>query len=333
MRKIKKLIAILLSIGIMGGSAGCGLIAKTPEGIAATVIAKINDQKITRGEFDKKFNSYLEQMKLYYGEDAIKQAVADAEQLKGLKSDFLDGMVQETIMIQKGKELNIIGDEKAINDEIDKKYNETVKLYEGEENFKKELEKAKITVEEYKESIKTNVILTKVQESIVKDVTATDDEINKYYNENKYSFTEKPNKMDISHILVKTEKEAKEIKERIEKGEKFEDLAKELSTDPGSKEEGGALGEFEYANNQLDQKFFINAITVPVGQLSAPFETQFGWHIVRMNKKEEYNVKSLETVKEEIKEIVIDSNKDTKMETTLKEWNDKSKIKTYPEKL
>jgi foldase protein PrsA len=333
LRKIKKLIAILLSIGIMGGSAGCGLIAKTPEGIAATVIAKINNQKITRGEFDKKFNSYLEQMKLYYGEDAIKQAVADAEQLKGLKSDFLDGMVQETIMIQKGKELNLIGDEKAINDEIDKKYNETVELYEGEENFKKELEKAKITVEAYKESIKTNVILTKVQESIVKDVTATDDEISKYYNENKYSFTEKPNKMDISHILVKTEKEAKEIKERIEKGEKFEDLAKELSTDPGSKEEGGALGEFEYANNKLDQKFFINAITVPVGQLSAPFETQFGWHIVRMNKKEEYNVKSLETVKEEIKEIVIDSNKDTKMETTLKEWNDKSKIKTYPERL
>ncbi|WDC85468.1 hypothetical protein PL321_09235 [Caloramator sp. mosi_1] len=64
-------------------------------------------------------------------------------------------------------------------------------------------------MEEYKGYLKNGIIIDKLYDHLAKDVKVTEDEIKKYYNENIYDYTEKPNKMNVSHILVKTEEEAK----------------------------------------------------------------------------------------------------------------------------
>lgn len=87
------------------------------------------------------------------------------------------------------------------------------------------------------------------------------------------------------HILVETEEEANDVLARLEAGEEFADLASELSTDPGSAAQGGELG-FVPAGTfvpAIDEAVF----SLPVGQISDPIETQFGWHIVEVLEREE----------------------------------------------
>ncbi|MDR3474793.1 MAG: peptidylprolyl isomerase [Devosia sp.] len=84
------------------------------------------------------------------------------------------------------------------------------------------------------------------------------------------------------HILVKTEAEAKDIEQQLAAGAKFEDLAKAKSTDTGSAANGGDLGFF--GKGQMVKQFEDAAFALKVGAVSAPVQSQFGWHIIRVDE-------------------------------------------------
>lgn len=85
-----------------------------------------------------------------------------------------------------------------------------------------------------------------------------------------------------SHILVDTKKQADLIKSKIDNGECFETLAKKYSKCP-SGQNGGDLGYFE--RGQMVQEFEDAAFNLPVGKVSDPIHTQFGWHIIKVYDK------------------------------------------------
>lgn len=85
-----------------------------------------------------------------------------------------------------------------------------------------------------------------------------------------------------SHILIDTKEEATIIKSRIDKGESFEALAKKYSKCP-SGQDGGDLGYFE--RGQMVKSFEDAAFTLPVGKVSEPVKTQFGWHLIKVCDK------------------------------------------------
>lgn len=85
-----------------------------------------------------------------------------------------------------------------------------------------------------------------------------------------------------SHILVDTKQEADDLKSRIEKGESFADLAKQYSKCPSGRS-GGDLGYFE--RGQMVPEFDQAAFSLPVGQVSEPVQTQFGWHLIEVTDK------------------------------------------------
>ena len=85
-----------------------------------------------------------------------------------------------------------------------------------------------------------------------------------------------------SHILVDTKAEADMIKSKIDNGECFETLAKKYSKCP-SGENGGDLGYFE--RGQMVKEFEDVAFALPVGKVSDPVQTQFGWHIIKVYGK------------------------------------------------
>lgn len=87
----------------------------------------------------------------------------------------------------------------------------------------------------------------------------------------------------VSHILVATEKEAINIKNRLNKGEKFAKLAKDFSKDEGSKENGGEIGYI--TSGQLVPEFENKALSMKVNEISSPVKTQFGWHIINVLDK------------------------------------------------
>jgi len=85
-------------------------------------------------------------------------------------------------------------------------------------------------------------------------------------------------KIHCAHILVKTETEAKNIKARIDKGEKFSALAKNVSLCPSAKN-GGDLGTF--TRGKMVKEFERAAFALEKGQTSGPVRTQFGYHIIK----------------------------------------------------
>jgi peptidyl-prolyl cis-trans isomerase C len=86
-------------------------------------------------------------------------------------------------------------------------------------------------------------------------------------------------KIKCSHILVNKQSEALSIIERLNKGESFDKLAKELSIDKGSGKRGGDLGFF--GRGVMVKPFELAAFKLEKNQISEPVKTQFGYHIIK----------------------------------------------------
>jgi peptidyl-prolyl cis-trans isomerase C len=87
-----------------------------------------------------------------------------------------------------------------------------------------------------------------------------------------------PDKVHCCHILVKTETEAKNVKARLDKGEKFGTIAQQVSLCPSGKK-GGNLGSF--TRGKMVKEFEKAAFELEKGQVSAPVKTKFGYHIIK----------------------------------------------------
>lgn len=87
-----------------------------------------------------------------------------------------------------------------------------------------------------------------------------------------------PNKVHCTHILVKTEKEAKIVLERLKKGEKFANIAKEVSICPSGKR-GGDLGSF--SRGKMVKEFEKAAFALQKRQISPITKTKYGYHIIK----------------------------------------------------
>lgn len=85
------------------------------------------------------------------------------------------------------------------------------------------------------------------------------------------------------HILVATEDEAKAVKAELEGGKPFEVLAMEKTTDPSGKQNGGDLGFF--AKGMMVPEFEAVAFTLEPGKVSDPVQSQFGWHVIKLEEK------------------------------------------------
>ena len=87
-----------------------------------------------------------------------------------------------------------------------------------------------------------------------------------------------PNKIHCAHILVKTEKEANTVLERLKKREKFGNIAKEVSLCPSGKR-GGDLGTF--SRGKMVKEFEKAAFALQKGQNSPVVKTKYGYHIIK----------------------------------------------------
>jgi peptidyl-prolyl cis-trans isomerase C len=125
---------------------------------------------------------------------------------------------------------------------------------------------------------------------------ASDDAVKKQYDAFRAAAGDKEYKA--RHILVEKEDEAKDIIARLKKGEKFEDLAKQ-SKDPGSKDKGGDL-DWATPNNYV--KPFADALVkLEKGKYTeAPVQSQFGWHVIRLDDTRQFTPPSLDDVKPQI---------------------------------
>ena len=176
--------------------------------------------------------------------------------------------------------------------------------------------------EEYKEAVEniTKEVLTSMaMNKALAEVTVTDEEAKKYYDENEGAFSVPPT-VSARHILVETEEEANNVKNEINNGLSFADAAMKYSKCP-SKEQGGNLGEF--SKGMMVPEFEKASFESEVGVISEPVKTQFGYHLIIVDSKNEGSVKSFEEVKDSIVNELIKKNQHKKYEDLLKQLEQK----------
>lgn len=103
--------------------------------------------------------------------------------------------------------------------------------------------------------------------------------------------------MRARHILVKTEQEAKDLVKQLKAGADFTELAKKSSDGP-SAQTGGDLGYF--SRGQMVKQFEDAAFTLKPGQISDPIQTEFGWHVIRVEDKRNRPVPGFDEVKDQL---------------------------------
>jgi len=184
------------------------------------------------------------------------------------KKEMLDTMVVRELIMQQ-----------AQKDGIDKSPAVAAKL----EDLKK-----RIIVEAY--------LKKKVEES----ANVSDAELQEFYKKNLDKF-KTGDQIKASHILVKSEAEAKEIEKQLKGGASFEELAKKHSID-GAAPKGGDLGWFGKGSMLPD--FEKVAFSLKEGQISGIVPTKFGYHIIKVTGKRPAGTRSFEEVKDQIKAAV-----------------------------
>lgn len=281
---------ILIATGVMLAAAIAVAFLLVFDNKAATV----NGEKISKSELDDALSSQ-------YG------------------STVLDTLISDEIIRQEMKKENIKVSDKEIAEEMEA-YMDT---FGGEDTFNEVLKNSGVDVSIIEKNIMTYLASKKILEP---EIEITDEEIQTYFDENKDSF-DKEEEVEASHILVDDEKTAKEVVKKIEQDEDFAELAKEYSTDTATKDNGGELGFF--AKGDMVKEFEEKAFGMENGDISEPVKTEYGYHIIKVTDKQEPKKAELEEVKDEIKDILLESKLESEYSVWLNEKFEEYEIKTF----
>jgi peptidyl-prolyl cis-trans isomerase D len=153
---------------------------------------------------------------------------------------------------------------------------------------------------------------------IASGVQVTHDDLQSYYNQHRDQYRE-PEQAKVSHILIKTplpgpdgkvdekgvaeaQRRAEDLLKQLKAGASFDDLAKKYSEDPGSAKEGGSLGWI--GKGRTVPEFEKAAFSQPIGKVGDLVKSSYGFHIIRVDARQDAHMKTLDEVKDQIEPIL-----------------------------
>jgi peptidyl-prolyl cis-trans isomerase SurA len=295
--------AITLALVVVGGLAGS---AQNGE-ILEQILVKVNGDVITKTELEQRQISALRQR------DPNFRPASDAELQQALVEvtpDVIVNAVDEMLLVQRGRELGYaLGTDQfqGIIDNI-KKENKL----ETEEQFQDALKQEGLSLDDLRRQIERQMLVSRVQQvEVAGKISVSEDDVKKYYEEHRDSFTTPP-QLTLREILIvvpTNEKgvnvaaddaaraKAEDVLKRLEAGEPFAQLASEIS-ESGSKANGGLIGPI--ARTDLSPELLKEIDPLKVGQLTPVLRTTRGYQIINLESRTEQKVKTLDEARPEI---------------------------------
>ncbi len=255
-----------------GGETNQPASAQESVEVPVDAVAVVDGEPVPKSSYDRLIaqaeQSFITQQREF-------PAVGTAE-YEALKSQAVQFLVQRVEFAQQANELGI----GVTSEEVDERLDELKEqFFEGDEEvYEEQLAEQGLSEEQIKEDLEAQIVAERLFEEVTKDVTVGDEEIQAYYEENAELFTV-PASREVRHILVTKRTRAEELHAELVAGADFEELAKENSLDPGSKDQGGRLTIREGETVEEFDEFSFSAET---GELSEPIKTQFGWHLIEV---------------------------------------------------
>jgi peptidyl-prolyl cis-trans isomerase SurA len=257
------------------------------------IVAVVGNQIILESELKAQLALYATQV----GID-----LKDEEKLKELEKELLDQMINDNLLlIQAQKDTTIEVTSKEVETEVEAQLKKVKSQFSSEEAFQEQLKAENLTENElkkkYREQIKRQMLIEKLTSKKLSGVSVSTKEVRDFYQTYKDSLPDQPQSIKLSHILLEIKpsqstldslkKKAEMVLDLARKKEDFAKLAEKYSDDPTGKN-GGDLGFFK--KGEMIEKFEKVAFALNPGEVSDIVETEFGYHIIKVEEKKDDEV-------------------------------------------
>jgi peptidyl-prolyl cis-trans isomerase SurA len=274
----------------------------TPKGtVVEDVVARVNDQIITRTEYDRARQQMMEQAR----QENVPQADAEAK-----LHDLLRDMIDQQLLLSKGKELGITGDAETMHrlDDIRKQNH-----LDSMDALQKAAEQQGISYEDFKQQIRNQVVSNQVvQDEVGRHLNLTRTQEQAYYDQHGKDF-EVPEQVHLSEILIPTpdnatdaqvaaaQQKADEVEAKLKGGANFAETAKANSGGPTAPA-GGDLGDFK--RGALGDVLEKATFSLPAGNFTEPIRTRQGFVILRVDSHQQAGIPPLDQVERQVQEAI-----------------------------
>ena len=258
------------------------------------IIAYVNDDVITQGELNKLLGERINELQQVY-QFSRSEATERAQQES---SGLLDKLIRQMLITQEAHRDQIqIGE-----DEIDERVRIIQKEFgfQSNDEFVKQLKREGYTLATYREKTRKDLMGERlVQLVVLPRVDVVDDEISKFFEENREKFTTKSDKVHLQAIFLQFQlsgQEKETIQHKVDtiltearSGGDFAELARKYSDDETTKENGGYLGQFTDAELDLLSKPVRQVVDkLEAGQITEPIEAKDGLYILKSEANDEF---------------------------------------------
>jgi foldase protein PrsA len=282
------------AVAALGAAALCTSLAACAGG---GNIASVNGQSISRSDFDHKLES----------SPASKQT--------------LNQMVQMALIDQYARDKKI----DVSQAEIDKKEADTrAKFPPGQ--FEQIIKNQGLTEQDVQGILREQLVLEK---AVAPQVHVSDADVKAYFDKNHAQF-DKPAQVKARHILVADLGKANEVLAKLKAGGNWDALAKQYSTDPGSKDKGGELGYF--GPGQMTPTFQAAAFGAKVGQIVGPIKSPFGYHIIQVEDKKPAVKATLASTQSQIHDTLAQQQEQSLYGPLIAQLRSTAKVEVYDDR-
>jgi len=274
-----------------------------PTQATSDAVARVNGKVISQKELDIAVQAVIARY-------ARGGRPIPAQQIPAVQHEILDDMISRELMLEEGQSHPPTNIDAEVKTQIDKMKAQMG----GDEGLAAGLKEAGVTLEDYTRRMRDNIIIQNDMETVVASkITVSPEETKAYYDANREKMKQ-PEMIRASHILVRVSQEASDdikkakraqidaARSLIKSGEKFSDVARKVSEDPGSAANGGDLGQF--GRGQMVPEFEQVAFSLKTNQLSDVVTTQFGYHLIMVTEHTPAKEESYDEVKADIEKFL-----------------------------
>ncbi|MGM0603715.1 MAG: peptidyl-prolyl cis-trans isomerase [Bacillota bacterium] len=283
----------------------------------AEIAATVNGEEITMQQLESfaGIRNLLTQLIRTNQEFAgfLLQSESGNQLIEDYRKMKLDQIIISELVAQETKERGLALNEQEKDDifqqQLDALMSENDQTME---ELTTDIEKDFDSVEDYKNEFlnrnKEGLLVRKLREDIISDVTVTDEEAKEFYDNNQENFRV-PEQKEVRHIIVDDKEKAEEILAELKNGADFAEMAKEHSTD-SSAEKGGNLGYLTANQRGMDPAFMAAAMQLENGEMSEEVvESQSGFHIIKVTDVKESYIEEFDEVKDDLKKELLNQKK------------------------
>jgi len=290
-------------------------------------IAVVNGSVITQEDFDREMSRVQRQF-LNMGKHL------NDSQMPKIKKEVLENLIGFELLYQESQKKAIKIDEATINEQV----MTLKKRFPSEAEFKSALTKVNLSEVAIKNQIARGLAIEQlIGTYVTKKDTVSDQEIKAFYESHPGLFKQ-PEQVRASHILIKVDPQAnevkraeaqkkiKEIQQKLQKGEDFATLAKALSEGP-SKAEGGDLGYF--SRGRMVKSFEEAAFALRPNEVSDIVETKFGYHLIKVIEKRPETTTAFEDAKDKLGQYLKQQKAQKEVSIYVHELKEKAKVERF----